>query len=161
MMFQMKKMPFNYIPELELQILELPYVDDELSMFILLPQESQDGTDPLLKVWNKDTSTTKGNAYLQIKVWKCTLKVSQYTNFRSEACSTVQNKGVRVSQLSKDETHWYHLFRNHISCIIPICVLSRIHYLHFLFLFLTPRFKLETDINTWLYLRKRPKCGIK
>lgn len=50
MMYQMKKFPFNYIPEHGLQILELPYKDDELSMFILLPQESTDGSDPLLKL---------------------------------------------------------------------------------------------------------------
>lgn len=50
MMYQMKKLPYNYVPELGLQILELPYVDEELSMFILLPEESADGSDPLLKV---------------------------------------------------------------------------------------------------------------
>lgn len=37
MMYQMRKLPYNYIPEIDLQILELPYVEDELSMFILLP----------------------------------------------------------------------------------------------------------------------------
>ncbi|XP_057697793.1 leukocyte elastase inhibitor-like [Corythoichthys intestinalis] len=50
MMYLMKKLPYNYIPELGLQILELPYVDDELSMLILLPEESTDGTDPLVKL---------------------------------------------------------------------------------------------------------------
>lgn len=50
MMYQMKKLPYNYIPDHGLQILELPYVDEELSMFILLPEESADGSDPLLKV---------------------------------------------------------------------------------------------------------------
>ncbi|XP_049443908.1 leukocyte elastase inhibitor [Epinephelus fuscoguttatus] len=50
MMYQMKKLPYNYIPELGLQILELPYIDEELSMFILLPEESTDGSDPLLKL---------------------------------------------------------------------------------------------------------------
>lgn len=50
MMYQMHKLPYNYIPDHGLQILELPYVDEELSMFILLPVESQDGSDPLLKV---------------------------------------------------------------------------------------------------------------
>lgn len=55
MMYQMKKLPYNYIPELGLQILELPYVDDELSMFILLPEESTDGSDPLLKLENELT----------------------------------------------------------------------------------------------------------
>uniref|UniRef100_A0A1A8ET43 Leukocyte elastase inhibitor n=1 Tax=Nothobranchius korthausae TaxID=1143690 RepID=A0A1A8ET43_9TELE len=50
MMYQMKKLPYNYIPEFGLQILELPYVKEELSMFILLPAESSDGSDPLLKL---------------------------------------------------------------------------------------------------------------
>ncbi|XP_036971278.1 leukocyte elastase inhibitor isoform X1 [Acanthopagrus latus] len=48
MMYLMKKLPYNYIDELGLQILELPYVDDELSMFILLPEVSKNGPDPLL-----------------------------------------------------------------------------------------------------------------
>ncbi|XP_041648145.1 leukocyte elastase inhibitor-like isoform X2 [Cheilinus undulatus] len=50
MMYQMKKLPYNYVPELSLQILELPYIDEELSMFILLPEESADGSDPLVKL---------------------------------------------------------------------------------------------------------------
>ncbi|KAF3690434.1 Leukocyte elastase inhibitor Serpin B1 [Channa argus] len=50
MMFLMKKLPYNYIPDHGLQILELPYVDEELSMFILLPEEATDGSDPLLKL---------------------------------------------------------------------------------------------------------------
>ncbi|TKS72290.1 Leukocyte elastase inhibitor [Collichthys lucidus] len=48
MMYQMKKFPYNYIPEIGLQILELPYVDEELSMFILLPEKTENGPDPLL-----------------------------------------------------------------------------------------------------------------
>lgn len=50
MMYQMKKLPYNYVPELGLQILELPYVDDELSMLILLPEEASDGSNPMQKV---------------------------------------------------------------------------------------------------------------
>uniref|UniRef100_A0A9J8BY75 Leukocyte elastase inhibitor n=1 Tax=Cyprinus carpio carpio TaxID=630221 RepID=A0A9J8BY75_CYPCA len=50
MMYQKKKFPFRYIPEDELQVLELPYVKEELSMLILLPNETQDGSDPLLKL---------------------------------------------------------------------------------------------------------------
>ncbi|TNN76862.1 Leukocyte elastase inhibitor [Liparis tanakae] len=52
MMYQMKKLPYNYIPDFGLQILELPYVGDELSMLILLPDETADGSDPLLKLEN-------------------------------------------------------------------------------------------------------------
>ncbi len=50
MMYQEKKFPFRYIPEYELQVLELPYEQEELSMLILLPDKTQDGSDPLLKV---------------------------------------------------------------------------------------------------------------
>nr|XP_057929592.1 leukocyte elastase inhibitor-like [Doryrhamphus excisus] len=57
MMYLKEKLPFNYIPELGLQILEMPYTDDELSMVILLPEESTDGSDPLLKVEKELTHT--------------------------------------------------------------------------------------------------------
>ncbi|XP_039902357.1 leukocyte elastase inhibitor-like isoform X1 [Simochromis diagramma] len=50
MMYQKKKLPYNYIADHDLQILELPYVGEELSMFILLPKESSDGSGPLLKL---------------------------------------------------------------------------------------------------------------
>jgi len=56
-MYQMKKLPYNFIDEHGLQILELPYVDEELSMFILLPEEAADGSDPLLKVMNLEATT--------------------------------------------------------------------------------------------------------
>lgn len=39
MMYQMKKLPYNYIPDYKVQILELPYAGEELSMFILLPEK--------------------------------------------------------------------------------------------------------------------------
>ncbi|CAB1423020.1 unnamed protein product [Pleuronectes platessa] len=48
MMFQKKNLPYNSIDDL--QILELPYEKEELSMFILLPEQSTDGSDPLLKL---------------------------------------------------------------------------------------------------------------
>lgn len=50
MMYQKEKFPFNYISEYELQVLELPYKSEELSMFILLPQEAKNGFNPLQKV---------------------------------------------------------------------------------------------------------------
>ncbi|ROI33828.1 Leukocyte elastase inhibitor [Anabarilius grahami] len=49
MMYQKKMFLFRYIPEYELQVLELPY-KQEVSMLILLPNETQDGSDPLLKL---------------------------------------------------------------------------------------------------------------
>lgn len=55
MMYQMKKLPYNYIPDHSVQILELPYVEEELSMFILLPEETTDGPDSLLKVQHVET----------------------------------------------------------------------------------------------------------
>ncbi|XP_069047019.1 leukocyte elastase inhibitor-like [Lepisosteus oculatus] len=50
MMYRMKKFPFNYVPELNLKILELPYVGEELSMFILLPEDISDGSTGLEKL---------------------------------------------------------------------------------------------------------------
>ncbi|KAA0708624.1 Leukocyte elastase inhibitor A [Triplophysa tibetana] len=50
MMYQENKIPFRNIPEEKLQVLELPYVQNELSMLILLPEETQEGSDPLLKL---------------------------------------------------------------------------------------------------------------
>ncbi|XP_072294522.1 leukocyte elastase inhibitor [Eucyclogobius newberryi] len=58
MMYQMKKMPFNYIPELGLQIVGLPYVDNDLSMYILLPEETSAGTEGVHKIESK---LTQGN----------------------------------------------------------------------------------------------------
>lgn len=49
-MYQTKKFLFNYVDEYRLQVLDLPYVEEELSMVVLLPQESEDGSDPLQKV---------------------------------------------------------------------------------------------------------------
>ncbi|XP_062242427.1 leukocyte elastase inhibitor-like isoform X1 [Platichthys flesus] len=48
MMFQKKNLHYNSIDGL--QILELPYEKEELSMLILLPAQSTDGSDPLLKL---------------------------------------------------------------------------------------------------------------
>lgn len=50
MMYQMKKMYYNYVPDLGLQILGLPYVDEELSMYILLPEDTNAGTNGVLKI---------------------------------------------------------------------------------------------------------------
>ncbi|KAK2884234.1 hypothetical protein Q8A67_017871 [Cirrhinus molitorella] len=50
MMYQKEMFPFRSIPEYKVQVLEIPYKQDELSMLILLPNETQDGSDPLLKL---------------------------------------------------------------------------------------------------------------
>lgn len=50
MMYKKEKFLFNYIDEYKLQVLDLPYVEEELSMVVLLPEESQDGSDSLQKV---------------------------------------------------------------------------------------------------------------
>lgn len=39
MMSQTKKLPYGFVPELDLQVLELPYTQRELSMFVLLPPQ--------------------------------------------------------------------------------------------------------------------------
>ncbi|XP_060773784.1 leukocyte elastase inhibitor-like isoform X2 [Neoarius graeffei] len=50
MMYKKKKFLFNYVDEYKLQVLDLPYVEEELSMVVLLPEESQDGSDSLQKL---------------------------------------------------------------------------------------------------------------
>ncbi|XP_060933735.1 leukocyte elastase inhibitor-like [Limanda limanda] len=50
MMKQTKNLPYNYITDHALHILELPYEKEELSMFILLPKESKHGSEPLVKL---------------------------------------------------------------------------------------------------------------
>ncbi|XP_039609356.1 leukocyte elastase inhibitor-like [Polypterus senegalus] len=47
MMYQMGKFPFNYIPEMKVKVLELPYIEEELSMFVLLPDDIDDGSTGL------------------------------------------------------------------------------------------------------------------
>uniref|UniRef100_A0A8C6QMK4 Serpin domain-containing protein n=1 Tax=Nannospalax galili TaxID=1026970 RepID=A0A8C6QMK4_NANGA len=49
MMFQKKKFPYGYIPELKCQVLEMPYQGKELSMVILLPDDIEDASTGLKK----------------------------------------------------------------------------------------------------------------
>ncbi|XP_048022706.1 serpin peptidase inhibitor, clade B (ovalbumin), member 1, like 3 [Megalobrama amblycephala] len=50
MMFQKAKFPLAFIPEMNCQILELPYVGKELSMLIMLPNAMEDDTTGLQKL---------------------------------------------------------------------------------------------------------------
>ncbi len=50
MMNQTSKFPLTFIPEMNSQVLELPYVGKNLSMLIILPNEIQDETTGLQKV---------------------------------------------------------------------------------------------------------------
>ncbi|XP_075893743.1 leukocyte elastase inhibitor A-like [Nelusetta ayraudi] len=50
MLFQEDKFPFTFIPQVNFQVLELPYKGKDLSMFIFLPQEAVDGTTGLEKL---------------------------------------------------------------------------------------------------------------
>ncbi len=49
-MNQTSKFPLAFIPEMDSQVLELPYVGKNLSMLIILPNEIQDETTGLQKV---------------------------------------------------------------------------------------------------------------
>ncbi len=49
-MNQNKEFPLSFIPEMDSQVLELPYVGKDLSMLIILPNEIQDETTGLQKV---------------------------------------------------------------------------------------------------------------
>ncbi|XP_028659848.1 leukocyte elastase inhibitor-like isoform X1 [Erpetoichthys calabaricus] len=50
MMHQKSKFKFAFIPEMQCQILELPYVENELSMLILLPKDIEDNSTGLKKL---------------------------------------------------------------------------------------------------------------
>lgn len=50
MMYLKKKLPFGYIPECKCRVLELPYKGQELSMFILLPDNIEDDSTGLEQV---------------------------------------------------------------------------------------------------------------
>ncbi len=53
MMQQKAQFPLALIPEMDSQVLELPYVGKNLSMLIILPNEIQDETTGLQKVRQK------------------------------------------------------------------------------------------------------------
>ncbi|KAM8966458.1 leukocyte elastase inhibitor-like [Pelodytes ibericus] len=50
MMYQKKKFPFTYIPEINCRMLELPYKGYDLSMIIMLPDNIEDDTTGLQKL---------------------------------------------------------------------------------------------------------------
>ncbi|XP_007522251.1 leukocyte elastase inhibitor [Erinaceus europaeus] len=50
MMYQKKKFPLGYIEDLKCRVLELPYKDKELSMIILLPDDTEDEFMDLKKI---------------------------------------------------------------------------------------------------------------
>ena len=49
-MHQKEDFPLAFIPEINSQVLELPYVGKNLSMLIILPNEMEDDTTGLQKV---------------------------------------------------------------------------------------------------------------
>ncbi|CAM4696669.1 unnamed protein product [Leuciscus chuanchicus] len=50
MMYQKEKFPLAFIPEINSQVLELPYVGNNLSMLIILPNKMEDDTTGLQKL---------------------------------------------------------------------------------------------------------------
>ncbi|XP_059364534.1 leukocyte elastase inhibitor-like isoform X12 [Carassius carassius] len=73
MMYQESKFPLAFIPELNSQVLELPYVGKNLSMVIILPNEIQDETTGLQKLekaltYEKLMEWTKPSKMLQEQV---------------------------------------------------------------------------------------------
>ncbi|MEE6524028.1 hypothetical protein FKM82_023218, partial [Ascaphus truei] len=50
MMYKKAKYPMTYIGDLLTKVIELPYVNNELSMVILLPDDIEDGSTGLEKV---------------------------------------------------------------------------------------------------------------
>lgn len=80
-MYQMKKLPFNYIPELRCRILELPYVGNELSMIILLPDTIEDETTGLQEVCLFHYSGTKYIYFFQYLICVFVMKIKNKTGF--------------------------------------------------------------------------------
>ncbi|XP_026109886.1 leukocyte elastase inhibitor isoform X6 [Carassius auratus] len=73
MMYQESKFPLGFIPELNSQVLELPYIGKNLSMLIILPNKIQDETTGLQKLekaltYEKLMEWTKPNKMLQEQV---------------------------------------------------------------------------------------------
>ncbi|XP_048859486.1 leukocyte elastase inhibitor-like isoform X2 [Brienomyrus brachyistius] len=66
MMYLQEVLPFKQIEEYGLQIVEMPYKGDELSMFILLPEEPQNGSSPLQKL-EKELTLEKINEWTDRK----------------------------------------------------------------------------------------------
>ncbi|XP_048858905.1 leukocyte elastase inhibitor-like isoform X3 [Brienomyrus brachyistius] len=66
MMYLQKVLPFKHIEEYGLQIVEMPYKGDELSMVILLPEEPQNGSTPLQKL-EKELTLEKINEWTDRK----------------------------------------------------------------------------------------------
>ncbi|XP_012679175.2 leukocyte elastase inhibitor-like [Clupea harengus] len=50
MMHQKAKFPFTYVPDVDCQILELPYVGKDMSMLVMLPNETEDNATGLEKL---------------------------------------------------------------------------------------------------------------
>ena len=50
MMHQKAKFPFTYVPDVDCQILELPYVGKDMSILVMLPNETEDNATGLEKV---------------------------------------------------------------------------------------------------------------
>ncbi|XP_048008530.1 leukocyte elastase inhibitor-like isoform X2 [Megalobrama amblycephala] len=85
MMHQEEKFPLAFIPEMNSQVLELPYVGKSLSMLIILPNEMEDDTTGLQKL-------EKAVTYEKLMEWtkpsKMNLEKVQVSlpKFKIEAC---------------------------------------------------------------------------
>ncbi|XP_067272885.1 leukocyte elastase inhibitor-like [Pseudorasbora parva] len=98
MMYQEQTFPIRSIPEHDLQVLELPYKNYELSMLILLPNETQDGSDPLLKLESELTldklldwtKSDKMSTRIDVKIYLPKFKVE----FESSLSATLQRMGM-------------------------------------------------------------------
>lgn len=50
MMHQTATFPFTYVPDVDCQILELPYEGKDMSMLVMLPKNTEDNATGLEKV---------------------------------------------------------------------------------------------------------------
>uniref|UniRef100_A0A8C2E511 Serpin B6 n=1 Tax=Cyprinus carpio TaxID=7962 RepID=A0A8C2E511_CYPCA len=95
MMYQESKFPLAFIPEMNSQVVELPYVGKNLSMLIILPNEIQDETTGLQKLekaltYKKLMEWTKPNKMLleQVEVSLPRFKMEESYDMKSLLITT-------------------------------------------------------------------------
>uniref|UniRef100_A0A8C1XNW7 Serpin B6 n=1 Tax=Cyprinus carpio TaxID=7962 RepID=A0A8C1XNW7_CYPCA len=95
MMYQESNFPLAFIPEMNSQVVELPYVGKNLSMLIILPNEIQDETTGLQKLekaltYKKLMEWTKPNKMLleQVEVSLPRFKMEESYDMKSLLITT-------------------------------------------------------------------------
>ncbi|KAF4102734.1 leukocyte elastase inhibitor-like isoform X1 [Onychostoma macrolepis] len=115
MMRQKSKFPLAFIPEIDSQVLELPYVGKNLSMLIILPNEIQDETTGLQKLekaltyeklmeWTKPSNMLQEEVKVSLPRFKMEQTYEMVQFLRSMGMEDVfDGKKVNLSGMSPDK----------------------------------------------------------